>query len=95
MEYVGKDSLYNYLKTFEGRKVPEDEAKRIFKQIVRGIFYLHTNHIIHRDVKLENLLMDETKNIKIIDFGFSIITPPDKKLNIFCGTPSNSYYHFS
>ncbi|KAL4503612.1 hypothetical protein ABPG73_017355 [Tetrahymena malaccensis] len=88
MEYVGKDSLYTYLKSFEGRKLPEDEAKRIFKQIIKGVSYLHTNNIIHRDMKLENLLMDDTKNIKIIDFGFSIVIPPDKKLNIFCGTPS-------
>ncbi|EAR86254.2 Serine/Threonine kinase domain protein (macronuclear) [Tetrahymena thermophila SB210] len=88
MEYVGKDSLYTYLKSFEGRKLPEEEAKRIFKQIIKGVSYLHTNNIIHRDMKLENLLMDDTKNIKIIDFGFSIMIPPDKKLNIFCGTPS-------
>lgn len=45
-------------------------------------------------MKLENLLMDDTKNIKIIDFGFSIILPPDKKLNIFCGTPSKTHSSF-
>lgn len=50
--------------------------------------YLHENSISHRDIKLENLLLDDSKNIKIIDFGFSIVSPKDKKLNVFCGTPS-------
>ncbi|EGR30893.1 protein kinase domain protein [Ichthyophthirius multifiliis] len=86
MEYVGKSSLYTYLKSFEGRKVPEDEAKRIFKQIMKGMAYLNSQNIAHRDIKLENILMDDTKNIKIIDFGFA--TSSLKKLNVFCGTPN-------
>lgn len=50
---------------------------------------MHKKNISHRDIKLENLLMsDVTNDIKIIDFGFSIITPPGRKLTSFCGTPS-------
>lgn len=45
-------------------------------------------NVVHRDIKLENILLDSNHNIKIIDFGFSIIIPDDKKLKIFCGTPS-------
>lgn len=44
--------------------------------------------VVHRDIKLENILLDQQNNIKIIDFGFSIIIGEDKKLKIFCGTPS-------
>ncbi len=53
-----------------------------------GISYLHEKNIVHRDMKLENILLDTNNNVKIIDFGFSIIIPADKKLQIFCGTPS-------
>jgi serine/threonine protein kinase len=49
---------------------------------------MHQKNVTHRDIKLENLLLeDNTKNIKIIDFGFSIVSK-DKKLTSFCGTPS-------
>ena len=49
---------------------------------------MHSRNVIHRDIKLENLLLErKTKTIKIIDFGFSVICTDDKKLNSFCGTP--------
>lgn len=50
--------------------------------------YLHGLNICHRDLKLENILIDERNNVKLIDFGFSVCSSPDQKLKIFCGTPS-------
>ena len=88
MEYASHSSLHSFLKAKPGRKLKEDECKYIFKQIVEGIVYLHSKNIIHRDIKLENLLLDEIKTLKIIDFGFSVCVKPDQKINNFCGTPT-------
>ena len=88
MELGGYSSLHSYLKTKIGRRFEEDEAKSLFRQIVEAIDYLHRKSVAHRDIKLENILLDEGHKIKIIDFGFSIVTQKDKLLNIFCGTPS-------
>lgn len=56
---------------------------------MEGIAFCHSKSVTHRDVKLENILLDEQgANLKIIDFGFSTCIPNDKKIKIFCGTPS-------
>jgi len=88
MDFAGGGSLHHLLKKRTGRRLDEMQAKRVFFQVGQGINYLHERHIVHRDVKLENLLLDESGTVKIIDFGFSTILPPGKKLKIFCGTPS-------
>ncbi len=89
MEIVSGVSLLTYLKTLPGKKIPETECTYIFKQIVSGIAYLHKNNIIHRDIKLENIIINtNSKVVKIIDYGFGCITSKSKLLNFFCGTPS-------
>lgn len=88
MEFVAGGSIHGYLKAHPGRRLPEVEAKRVFKQVVEGIRYCHNRCITHRDIKLENILLDTDRNVKIIDFGFSTCIPNDRKVKIFCGTPS-------
>jgi serine/threonine protein kinase len=88
MDFVGGGSLHHFLKKRPGRRLDDQVAKRLIFQVAQGIKYLHDRHIVHRDIKLENLLLDESNTVKIIDFGFSTIVPPGKKLKIFCGTPS-------
>lgn len=52
-----------------------------------AVAYLHENNVIHRDLKLDNILIDDSKRIKLIDFGFSVSSGHDQKLSLFCGTP--------
>eukprot|EP00958_Prasinococcus_capsulatus_P019256 scaffold2355_cov382-Prasinococcus_capsulatus_cf.AAC.7 len=64
------------------------EAHRYFVQALHGLDYCHKRCVVHRDVKLENLLLDYGNNIKIIDFGLSSLMTPGKKLSVHCGSPS-------
>lgn len=49
----------------------EDEAKRIYAQLMSAMSYLHNKCVAHRDIKLENVMLDTKGNVKLIDFGFS------------------------
>ena len=54
----------------------------------KGIIYLHSKQICHRDIKLENILVMKNDKIKIIDFGFAVKCNKDSYQKLFCGTPS-------
>ena len=88
MELVNGVSLLSYLKSKPDRKMEENECKIIFSQIVEAIAHCHSKHICHRDIKLENIIVDENKMVKVIDLGFGTCTTSNKLLNFFCGTPS-------
>lgn len=85
-EYVSGCSLLDYLKSRSSRKIEEYQAKCIFKQILEALDYCHNLGITHRDIKLENILLDEDHTIKLIDFGFATYIASDKKVQLFCGT---------
>lgn len=78
------------MKEFSNRKLVENEAKVIFKQIVSAVRHLHDNNICHRDLKCTNLLVDNkdkyTPKIILIDFGFSSFA--SKRYKNYLGTPS-------
>lgn len=83
MEYASGGELYDYVSKFGS--LPESEARRIFRQITSAVLYCHKvllemerglkrelqHKVAHRDLKLENILLDQDNNAKIADFGLS------------------------
>lgn len=70
---VGGD-LLTYVR--KRRRIKESVAKYLFLQIIDGLRYIHSKGILHRDIKLDNILLDETGKIKICDFGVSRFVEP-------------------
>lgn len=62
------------------------EAKKIFKQILKAIMYAHENDVVHRDIKLENILMDASGKITVIDFGLCDLVKKGNESEKFCGS---------
>jgi serine/threonine protein kinase len=69
-------------------KLKEGDAKFIFKQIVYGLAHIHCRSVIHRDIKLDNILLDCEKGVKICDFGVSKIIKKGQVIQEQCGTPA-------
>ena len=65
------------------------EIMRIFAQVLDALNYIHTNHLVHLDIKAENIsIIDKTNQIKIVDFGFAVQGRETiKNLDLHCGTP--------
>ena len=85
MEYVSGGELSDYI--IAKKRIREEEACRLFQQIICAIEYLHENGIAHRDLKPENILLDNNRNIKLIDFGLSNTYRPGEMLKTACGSP--------
>ena len=86
MEYAPGGELFDYI--VERSKIQEKPAAKFFSQIISGIEYLHKLNVVHRDMKPENLLLDENRNIKIVDFGLSNtyeVRPEQPPLAVFFG----------
>ncbi|XP_010252813.1 PREDICTED: CBL-interacting serine/threonine-protein kinase 23-like isoform X2 [Nelumbo nucifera] len=89
MEYVTGGELLT--KVSKQGKLREDEARKYFQQLISAVDYCHSKGVYHRDLKLENLLLDEDCNLKISDFGLSASPQQireDGLLYTTCGTPN-------
>ncbi|XP_046441064.1 nascent polypeptide-associated complex subunit alpha, muscle-specific form-like isoform X7 [Daphnia pulex] len=85
MEYAAGGELYDYLS--QRKVLNEAEARRVFRQVASAVYYCHKHNICHRDLKLENILLDESKTAKIADFGLSNVFDDRRLLTTFCGSP--------
>ncbi|CEP15435.1 hypothetical protein [Parasitella parasitica] len=79
--------LFDYI--LAHRYLKERDASRLFAQLISGVHYMHQKHIVHRDLKLENLLLDKHRNVLITDFGFAnqFTSPQDDLMSTSCGSP--------
>ncbi|XP_074551483.1 serine/threonine-protein kinase SIK1 [Halichoeres trimaculatus] len=84
-EYAKNGEMFDHL-TSNGR-LSEDEARKKFWQILTAVDYCHRHHIVHRDLKTENLLLDANMNIKLADFGFGNFYNAGEPLSTWCGSP--------
>ncbi|XP_055584652.1 serine/threonine-protein kinase SIK2 isoform X2 [Falco biarmicus] len=84
-EFAKNGEIFDYLAS-HGR-LSESEARRKFWQILSAVEYCHGRKIVHRDLKAENLLLDNNMNIKIADFGFGNFYKNGEPLTTWCGSP--------
>ncbi|KKZ64244.1 protein-serine/threonine kinase [[Emmonsia] crescens] len=78
LEYASGGELFDYI--LNHRYLKDNPARRLFAQLVSGVGYLHKKGIVHRDLKLENLMLDRNRNIIITDFGFANTFDPADEL---------------
>lgn len=77
--------MYDYL--LRHGKLPVDKVQKSFTQLVGAVAYVHQQHCVHRDLKLENILLDKHENVKLLDFGFAReYEGKTNYLQTFCGT---------
>lgn len=89
LEYCPGKSIREYLRKSETGRLSESETRKILKDVVQGLIYLHNRKIIHHDIKLENFIVGVNGKVKIADFGISAVLKDDsEKNNSICGTAS-------
>jgi len=85
MEYAEGGELLDLLE--KNGKFSESNAKKLFKELVSAVHYLHCLRIAHRDLKPENILLDKKQKIKLSDFGLARVTDHNSLMTTQCGTP--------
>ncbi|SJZ45604.1 serine/threonine protein kinase [Mycoplasmopsis verecunda] len=89
MEYISGNTLYNIIRANGSLNVKK--AKTYINKIAEGIGELHNNGVIHRDIKSQNIIIDDAHNVKIIDLGISL-TPESQRLTKVNAVICSPYY---
>ncbi|XP_073837578.1 serine/threonine-protein kinase msn isoform X6 [Musca autumnalis] len=88
MEYCGAGSVTDLVKSTKGQSLKEEWIAYICREILRGLAYLHSNKVIHRDIKGQNVLLTDNAEVKLVDFGVSAqLDRTIGRRNTFIGTP--------
>ncbi|XP_078067907.1 mitogen-activated protein kinase kinase kinase kinase 4 isoform X1 [Mustelus asterias] len=88
MEFCGAGSVTDLVKKTKGNCLKEDWIAYICREVLRGLVHLHSHHVIHRDIKGQNVLLTENAEVKLVDFGVSAqLDRTMEKRNTFIGTP--------
>ena len=85
MPYIQGGELFDVI--LQQKKLTEDTIKFYAVQIILAIGYLHDKSIIHRDLKLENILVDKDGYLKLIDYGLAMVLKPNQQAKAITGTP--------
>lgn len=85
LEYLPGGELYDNL--LKNGRVPVDTVFKYFFELIMAVSYLHRNSICHRDIKLENLILDHKGDTKMADFGMAVVVPPGARLQESVGSP--------
>lgn len=88
MEYCGAGSVTDLVKSTKGQSLKEEWIAYISREILRGLAHLHSNKVIHRDIKGQNVLLTDNAEVKLVDFGVSAqLDRTIGRRNTFIGTP--------
>jgi serine/threonine protein kinase len=86
MEYASQGDLLHYVRS--KKKLSEEEALKYFRQLIYGVAHIHCRGVLHRDIKLDNILLDDDMGVKICDFGVSRQLCKGQIIKEQCGTPA-------
>lgn len=85
-DYVEGVDFFDFVES-KSKTLPEHKSFAYFEQLVNIMNYCHQHGIVHRDLKLDNIVIGDNDRIVIIDWNFAAVWNPDKKLTLACGSP--------
>ena len=88
LELFRGQTLEELLRGREGGRLEESLARPLFAQVVLAVLFLHGRRVYHRDLKVENVMVDAASGVKLIDFGFAMDASLPARRSLVCGTPN-------